>query len=62
MVEVEVYMKIIKIKTSIINAAAESAGMTAEDFVSKIRSLSVGREVCAHFKKNDGAYSVFICT
>lgn len=54
-------MKTIRIETKTINAAAKSAGMTAENFVSTIRSISLGRKVCAHFLKNDGAFSVFVC-
>ena len=54
-------MKTIKIETSTINAAAESAGMTAEKFVSEMRSISLGRKVCAHLQKVDGAFSVFVC-
>ena len=53
--------KTIRIKTSVINAAAESAGMTAENFIGKMRSLSLGREVCAHFQKTEGDTSVFVC-
>lgn len=55
-------MKKIRIKTSVINSAAKSSGMTAENFVGKMRSLSLGREVCAHFEKFDGEFSVFICS
>jgi hypothetical protein len=54
-------MKTIKIKTSIVDAAARESGMTAVEFVSRIRSLSLGRKVCAHLKCINGAYSVFIC-
>ena len=53
-------MKTIRIETHIVNAAAEADGITAEEFVSRIRSLSIGRKVCAHFKGFDGLYSVFV--
>ena len=54
-------MKTIKLKTKEINAAAQEAGMSAENFVAMIRSISRGRRVCAHFKGIEGAYSVFEC-
>ena len=54
-------MKTIKIKTSVVNAAARESGMTAAEFVSKIRSLSLGRKVCAHLERIEGEYSLFIC-
>ena len=54
-------MKTIRIKTKTINAAAESAGMTVENFVSTMRSISLGRKVCAHFLKHEGDFSIFIC-
>lgn len=54
-------MKTIRIKTSIVNKAAADLGITPEKFVSKMRSLSLGREVCAHLTKTQGAFSVFSC-
>lgn len=54
-------MKTITIKTSTINSAAESAGMTAEKFISTMRSISLGRKVCAHLVRVEGLYSVFVC-
>jgi len=54
-------MKTIKLKTTTINDAAKEAGMTTENFVGMIRSVSLGRKVCAHFKGFEGAYSVFVC-
>lgn len=53
--------KIIKIKTRTINLAAIAAGMSAEDFVGEMRSISLGRKVCAHFVKAEGKYSFFTC-
>lgn len=53
--------KTIRILTATINTAADSAGMTPENFVSRMRSISLGHKVCAHFQKFDGAYSIFIC-
>ena len=52
---------IIRIKTAIVNAAAGEDGITAVEFVSRIRSISLGREVCAHFKGVEGDFSVFVC-
>lgn len=52
----------IKLETKTIAAAAESARMSQEEFVARIRTLSVGRKVCAHFLKTEGRYSIFICT
>ena len=54
-------MKTIKIKTSVVNAAARESGMSAVEFVSMIRSLSLGRKVCAHLERIEGDYSLFIC-
>lgn len=53
--------KTIRILTSTINDAAIAAGMSTENFVSRMRTISLGRKVCAHFQKFDGKYSVFIC-
>lgn len=55
-------MKTIRIKTAIVNAAARESGMSAVEFVSKIRSISLGREVCAHLARVEGEYSVFVCS
>ena len=52
---------IIRIKSAIVNAAAVADGITASEFVSRIRSISLGREVCAHFSGVEGDYSVFVC-
>ena len=52
---------IIRIKSAIVNAAAIADGITAVEFVSRIRSISLGREVCAHFKGVEGDFSVFVC-
>lgn len=54
-------MKIIRIKTVIVNAAASVDGITAAEYVGRIRSISLGRKVCAHLKETDGEYSVFVC-
>ena len=51
--------KLIRIETSIITAAAKKAKTTPEKFVESICSISAGREVCAHFLRTEGAYSVF---
>ena len=51
--------KQIKIETSIIEAAAKKAKTTPEKFVASICSISAGREVCAHFLKTEGEFSVF---
>ena len=40
-------------------AAAKKAKTTPEKFVESICSISAGREVCAHFLRTEGAYSVF---
>ena len=53
--------KIIKINTRTINCAAREAGMSAEDFVGEMRSISLGRRVCAHFEGTEGKYSFFTC-
>jgi len=54
-------LKVIKLKTSDLSKAAEAAGTSPEKFVSDIRSKSLGREVCAHLLRKEGAYSVFLC-
>ena len=54
-------MKTIKLQTKMIEAAADAAGTTPEKFVSQIRSISLGRKVCAHLEKQDGDFSFFIC-
>ena len=54
-------MHTIKIKTEIITRAAESCGLTPEGYVSRMRSISLGRKVCAHFKRTEGSFSVFVC-
>ena len=57
----EVTMKTIKIDTETINKAAAECGTTPEGYISEIRSLSLGRKVCAHFKRIEGAMSIFVC-
>ena len=57
----EVLMKTIKIETATINKAAAECGTTPEGYVSAMRSLSLGRKVCAHFKRTEGPMSVFVC-
>ena len=52
-------LKVIKLKTSDLSKAAKAAGTSPEKFVSDIRSKSLGREVCAHLLRKEGAYSVF---
>lgn len=54
-------MQEIKLNTKTINIAAKKAGTTPEKFVSMVRSISSGREVCAHFSHTEGDLSVFIC-
>lgn len=54
-------MKIIRIDTNTINRAAKEAGMSAENFVSRIRSISLGRKVCAHFIEHRNGNSIFSC-
>lgn len=51
--------KIIKLETKVLEAAAKSAGVSPEKFVSEARSISSGRKVCAHFIKCDSVYSFF---
>ena len=53
--------KEIRIETVLIENAAREAGMTPEKFVSRIRSISLGREVCAHLVRVDGPESIFVC-
>ena len=55
-------MKRIKLRTDLIEAVANRAGQTVEEYVSTSRSISLGRKVCAHFAGKEGAYSVFLCT
>lgn len=50
----------IRINTKIITKAARDAGMSPEKFVGRIRSISLGREVCAHLLRIDGPDSVFV--
>lgn len=52
-------MKIIKLKTSMIEEVARRDGSSPEDYVSSICSVSLGRKVCAHFLRHEGEYSVF---
>lgn len=56
----EIKFNTIRLNTEKLNAAARAAGMTAEEFVSTIRSISMGHEVCAHFLRTDGSQSVFL--
>jgi hypothetical protein len=51
--------EIIKLKTSTIAAAAKAAGVPAAKFVAEIRSISLGREMCAHFEREEGEMSIF---
>lgn len=52
-------MSTIKIKTSVIERAAEIAKTTPEKFISESRSVSCGRKVCAHFERIEGDFSIF---
>lgn len=52
-------MKLIKLKTSMIDEVARREGSTPEEYVSSICSVSLGRKVCAHFLRHEGEYSVF---
>lgn len=54
-------MNEIKLNTETVNTAAKKAGTTPEKFVSMVRSISCGREVCAHFSHTEGPLSVFVC-
>lgn len=53
--------KEIRIKTEMINKAARDAGMTPEKFIGRMRSISLGRAVCAHYSRTEGPVSVFVC-
>jgi hypothetical protein len=61
MVKEVVMSKEIRIETVLIENAAREAGMTPEKFVSRIRSISLGREVCAHLVRIDGPESIYVC-
>lgn len=50
---------IIKLDTKTLSVAAYKAGTTMEEFVSQIRSLSLGRKVCAHFLYVEGDKAFF---
>ena len=55
-------MKMIRIKKSVINQAASAANVKPCEFVSKIRSISLGRKVCAHLvKETSDGHLVFCC-
>ncbi len=55
-------MKNLKIKKSTIIAASKAAKLTPENFVSRIRSISLGRRVCAHLiSETPDGYMVFRC-
>lgn len=41
-------MKAIAINTMSVNLAAEERGLSAEEYVSRITTISYGRKVCAH--------------
>ena len=50
--------KKVSIDTKAVNAAAER-GCTPEEYVARLRSISCGRKVCAHFERRAGRKSVF---
>jgi hypothetical protein len=50
---------VIKLNTKTLSVAAYKAGTTMEEFVSQIRSLSLGRKVCAHFLYVEGDSAFF---
>lgn len=54
-------MKRITIDRTTIESAAKSAGMTPEKFVGTMRSISLGRRVCAHLLKVTGSSMTFVC-
>ena len=51
--------KIVKLNVNTLIIAARKAGTSMEEFVSQIRSLSLGRKVCAHFVRTENNVAVF---
>lgn len=52
-------MKRISIDTKAVNAAAAERGCTPEEYVARLRSISLGRKVCAHLERTSGRKSIF---
>lgn len=50
---------VIKLDANTLATAASKAGTSMEEFVSQIRSLSLGRRVCAHFLYTEDNKAVF---
>lgn len=51
--------KIVKLNVNTLIIAARKAGTSMEEFVSQIRSLSLGRKVCAHFLRTENDVAIF---
>lgn len=52
-------MKKIRINTRTVNAAAAERGCKPEEYIARLRSISCGRKVCAHFVRTEGKDSIF---
>lgn len=50
---------VFKLNANTLAIAASKAGITMEEFVSQIRSISLGRRVCAHFLYTEDNKVVF---
>lgn len=50
---------VLKLDAHTLAVAASKAGTSMEEFVSQIRSLSLGRRVCAHFLYTEDNKAVF---
>lgn len=53
-------MKTFSIDTKVLDRAAKVAGLTPEKFLSRFRSLQLGRRVYAHHRKTVGSKAVFV--
>ena len=51
----------LRIATETVNAAAAARGFSAEEYVSRLATISAGRRVCAHLMGTEanGSISVF---
>ena len=50
---------VLKLDAHTLAVAASKAGTSMEEFVSQIRSISLGRRVCAHFLYTEDTKAVF---
>ena len=50
---------IVRLDAMRLEVAAKSAGVSIEKFVSEVRSISLGHEVCAHLEKIEGGIATF---